>query len=309
MLTWLALALHGPVQGATPVMTPERAADALARRRPGLLDERAAPLPLADGLAPMFAADVIMPGPPANLYRGRDEVLAFLRASPDSAARASWTPIRAGVSADGQHGFTFGFMTLTHADGRLVPLKYMSYWVKGAQGWRVAGYKRARRPEGDVVDDDDGAAPAGGAGGPAHRGVAARRRCGRRSCAERAFSDEAQTIGLGPAFRKYGQALAVNMGGPASASFVVGADAIGALVGGGAPPGAPSPVEWSTDVALVASSGDLGISFGFIRPNARPAGAPGATRGHAVLHHLVASLARRALALHRRVGRRAAAAA
>lgn len=266
----LVLALAAIVQGA-PASSPERVADALFAQDQAF-STRAAPQPLADGLAPMFAADVIMPGPPARLYRGRDEVLAFLRDSPDSAARASWTPIRAGVSADGQHGFTFGFMTLTHADGRLVPLKYMAYWVKGAQGWRVAGYKRARRPEGDVSMER--MAPHLPAALVAPRTNAALLDDLRASVAsaERAFSDEAQTIGLGPAFRKYGQPLAVNMGGPSSASYVIGAAAIGVLVAGGAPAEAPSPVEWSTDVALVASSGDLGISFGFIRPNARPAG-------------------------------------
>jgi hypothetical protein len=36
-------------------------------------------------------------------------------------------------------------------------------------------------------------------------------------------------------------------------------------------------VSWSADRAIVASSGDLGVTFGFIRPNAgRPEGA-GAT--------------------------------
>lgn len=272
---WIAVALAAFVQPAAPVSSPERAARALFLEDEAF-SSRAARLPLADGLSPMFTADVIMPGPPANLYRGRDAVVAFLRASPDSAARASWTPIRAGVSADGQHGFTFGFMTLTHADGRLVLLKYMSYWVKGAQGWRVAGYKRARRPEGDAVMTT--MAPHLPAALVAPRPEASQIAKLRQSlvAAERAFSDEAQSIGLGPAFRKYGQAMAVNMGGPTSASFVVGADAIGTLVGAGAPSGAPSPVEWSTDVAVVASSGDLGISFGFIRPNTPPAGAPAA---------------------------------
>ena len=88
--------------------------------------------------------------------------------------------------------------------------------------------------------------------------------------AERAFSDEAQTIGLGAAFTKWGSETAVNMGGPNNAGYVVGAAAIGKNVGAGAP-GPTSPVEWSTDVAIVASSGDLGISFGHIRPNAKPA--------------------------------------
>jgi hypothetical protein len=71
--------------------------------------------------------------------------------------------------------------------------------------------------------------------------------------AERAFSKDAQTMGLGGAFVKYGRPDAVNMGGPNTASFVVGNDAIGRLG------------------VLVASSGDLGVTFGIIRRNTPPA--------------------------------------
>lgn len=266
----MALVVIALVQTAAPATDPTRAAQLLFNEDQAF-STRAAASPLADGLGPMFADDVVMPGPPARLYRGREEVTAFLRGSPDAAARASWTPIRVGLAADGQHGFSFGFMTLTHADGRTVPLKYMAYWVKTPQGWRVAGYKRARRPEGEValtpmpayLPQALAAAHSDGATLDALRQSLVR--------AERAFSDEAQVVGLGPAFAKYGQATAVNMGGPASALYVVGAEAIGRLVGGERP-GPPSPVEWSTEVALVASSGDLGISFGFIRPNERPTG-------------------------------------
>ncbi len=274
---WLLLALAAVVQTPAPAASPDRAAEALFRDDLTFASN-AATRALADGLAPMFADDVIMPGPPATLHRGRDAVLAALRASPDAAARASWTPIRVGLSADGQHGFTFGFMTLTHADGRTVPLKYMAYWVKTPQGWRVAGYKRARRPEGEAAT----------ATMPPHlpaslvtpRSEASHIEPLRQSlvAAERAFSDEAQKVGLGPAFTRFGHPTAVNMGGAANPSYVVGPDAIGRLVGGERP-GPPSPVEWSCDVALVASSGDLGISFGFIRPNERPAGTTGTPQG------------------------------
>jgi hypothetical protein len=92
--------------------------------------------------------------------------------------------------------------------------------------------------------------------------------------AEQAFSDHAQRVGLGPAFAAYGLPTAVNMGGPARPDYVVGAEAIGKDIGASAP-GATSPVHWSSQVALVASSGDLGISFGYIRTHAAPpAGAP-----------------------------------
>lgn len=273
MATWFALALTALVQGVVPPMTPARAVDdLLAVDR--AFSERASRLPLVDGLTPMLAQDVIMPGPPARLYRGVEEVIAVLRAAPDAEARASWTPIRAGLSADGQHGFTFGFLTLTHADGRTSPQKYMAYWVKGTDGWRVAGYKRTRRPDGDASMAMMPPVLPGALVAPRHDGAWLDALRGSLVAAERAFSDQAQAVGLGPAFTTHGHATAVNMGGPSHASYVVGAEAIGRLVGAGQPPGTPSPVEWSSDTALVASSGDLGISFGMIRPNAPPAGGP-----------------------------------
>ena len=72
------------------------------------------------------------------------------------------------------------------------------------------------------------------------------------------------TLGIGPAFVKYGRPDAVHMGGPGSPGFVVGSEAIGRDVGGDTPPNT-SPVEWNADRVLVASSGDLGITFGMIR--------------------------------------------
>ncbi len=221
-------------------------------------------------LTAMFAPDVIMPGPPGTLHRGLAAATASLSANPDNLeGRVEWNQIRLGLSADDQHGLTFGFMTLRKKDGSALPLKYMAYWVKGASGWRVVGYKRARRPEGDVAMTSMSpvlpAALVPATSDEAH--LEALRQ--NLSAAERAFSDEAQQVGLGAAFTKWGSATAVNMGGPNSAGYVVGAAAIGRHVGAGAP-GSTSPVERSTAVALVASSGDLGISFGYIRSNGTP---------------------------------------
>jgi hypothetical protein len=95
--------------------------------------------------------------------------------------------------------------------------------------------------------------------------------------AEKAFSDDAQKIGLGPAFARHGSPDAVNVGPRTSGEFIVGAAAIGQSVGAGSE-GKPSPVSWAADEgSLVASSGDLGVTFGFIRQNtAPPPGQPGA---------------------------------
>jgi hypothetical protein len=97
---------------------------------------------------------------------------------------------------------------------------------------------------------------------------------------EKDFSDEAQRIGVGPAFVKYGSADAMNMGGPDLTGFLLGNELIGKTIGGDNP-SEPSPINWSSDRVLVASSGDLGVSIGFIRPNAAPAAAAGAPAGAA----------------------------
>ena len=91
--------------------------------------------------------------------------------------------------------------------------------------------------------------------------------------AEKSFSDEAQKIGIGAAFAKYGRADAVNMGGPNDPGFVIGAEAIGRSVGTGSPTDS-SEVEWSADRVLVSSSADLGITFGSIRIKKPEPGGP-----------------------------------
>jgi len=214
-------------------------------------------------LAAMFHDDVIMPLPDGAFARGRAAAAAALRANPfNPASRAQWTPIRGGVSADGAHGFTLGYMTMHGNDGSIRLAKYLAYWVHTPQGWRVAAYKRAPRPEGAVslamLPPSLPARLAAPAPDPAM--VAGYRESLRR--AEQAFSDEAQRIGLGPAFLRYGRADAVNMGG--QASFAVGAATIADFVGGDSP---DSPVNWGADEALTAASGDLGVTFGTIRPN------------------------------------------
>lgn len=265
------VALLGQAAAAGQARTPQDAVDEL------LAADRAfsaasARINAAEGLSAMFADEIMMAVARGGFAEGKDKATAALRGNPDNAmSRLEWTAVRGGVSADGLHGFTFGYMTLHKPDETQVPMKYLAYWIKKPGGWRVAALKRRARPAGDVplammppalpprlvppVTD------------PAAIGAA------KKSLeeAERAFSDEAQTMGLGPAFTKYGRADAVNMGGPADAAFVVGAAAIGQTVAGGEPP-SPSPVQWSADTSLVASTGDLGITFGTIRLNKLVAG-------------------------------------
>lgn len=227
---------------------------------------------LITGISAMFADSVIVPVPGGTFTNTKDAAIAALRANPANAtSRATWTPVRGGISADGQQGFTYGFMTVVRADSSRVPIKYLSYWVKGPQGWRVAAYKRRVRPEGPVVlTRMPPAVPAAIVAPTTDAAAIERARLGLEQ-AERGFSDEAQQVGLSRAFVHNGSADAMNMGGPADTTFVIGAQNIGRVVGTGED-STRSSVSWAADYrVLVASSGDLGVTFGIIRQNNPPA--------------------------------------
>jgi ketosteroid isomerase-like protein len=223
------------------------------------------------GLTAMFAQDVIMQAPAVGFARGIAAATEALKANPDNTTgKVEWTPVRAGISGDGLHGFTFGYMTLRRTDGTTVPIKYLAYWVKRDGRWQVAAYKRRLRAAGEVAlavmtpSIPEKIVPSSGDAAARAAFVES------LTAAEKAFSDEAQKIGLGAAFTKYGSPDAMNMGGPDEPAFVIGAEAIGKSVGAGQPADS-STVSWSADSALVAASGDLGVTFGYIRQNA-PAG-------------------------------------
>lgn len=246
-----------PIAAAAELLAVDRAFAAAA--------ERAADV--AAGVAPMVAADVMVPVP-GGFAVGRDSVLGAIRANPANAgARLGWTPVRVGVSADGHHGFTLGYATLHGASaGLTTPSKYLAYWVKGPEGWRAVLYRRSRAPSPGPVDSIAAALPAKGVALSADSAETARYRQSLDST-ERAFSRDAQRLGLGPAFVRYGSGDAMNMGGPDRAAFVTGPDSIGALVAQDEP-ATGSSVSWSPDRGvIVASSGDLGVTIGTIVVN------------------------------------------
>ena len=228
---------------------------------------------LVAGIAATFADDVIVPLPPGRFARSKAEAIAALRATPQAAtSRATWMPLKAGISADGLHGFTAGTMTVTHADDSAEPMKYLAYWVKGATGWRVAAFKRVPSAAGAAPTAMlEPALPARLVPPPKERGAVEAARAS-LIAAEQGFSDLAQRIGLGPAFLETGRADAINLGGRSTPGFVVGNAAIATLVRGDATPLDPR-FRWSAgEGAIVASSGDLGVTFGFIHAATAPAG-------------------------------------
>ena len=223
---------------------------------------------VVDALGAMFADDVMLSAYGA-FHPGRDSALARLRAVPENlTARIEWAPIRGGISGDGEHGFTYGFMTLVRADSTRLPLKYLAYWVKKAGGWKVAVYRRAPRAEGEVPMTMREPSLPDRMVAVSRDPAAIARHAKALGDAEREFSTLAGKIGLGPAFTQNAAPDAMNMGGGQSADFLFGPEAIGAGVGAGET--GPSALTWGPDTVLVASSGDLGVTIGHINapPNA-----------------------------------------
>lgn len=228
--------------------------------------EASARTDLTTGLTSMMSDSVTMSGAGDGFADGLAAVREWLgRDTLNARSRAEWTPVRSGVSGDGTNGFTFGYLTTHRPDGSRILGKYLSYWVREGGAWRVVAYKRSRRPDGEVsLALRQPAVPARLTTITSDPMVIAAHR---ESLAqvERDFSRDAQTIGLDRAFTRYGSADAMNMGGPSSAEFVIGNAAIGKAVGRGSPDDS-SPVAWGPDHrVIVASSGDLGVTFGFIR--------------------------------------------
>jgi ketosteroid isomerase-like protein len=216
------------------------------------------------GLSAMLDKDIVMfVIPLPALAHGKAEATETLRAGFGTpASKTDWQPIRGGVSADGQQGFTYGYMT-TQIDGQQTKLaKYLSYWIRRPEGWRVAAFKWVPRPEGTVeLAMRAPSRPAKIVPVSADATALARYRAS-LDRTERAFSDESQVTGLGRAFKKYGSADAMNVAG--EAEFTFGNEAIGIIQGGDAP---GSPLNWAPEDVLVASSGDLGLTWGLLLRN------------------------------------------
>ena len=224
---------------------------------------------IVDSIGAMLTENAVMPTPRLDFAIGRSAIIETLKANPANAnATAEWSPVRAGISADGTQGFTYGFMFIHETGKPDRRAKYLSYWVKRPEGWRVAFYKRAAGAEGSMTSRLDPAVPEELVEPNPQR---LQENLASLKAAEQAFSDRAQEVGVGPAFLEFGSEDAMNMG--SGSDFTFGNVAIAKLVG----EGNTTPITWGPDKgALVASSGDLGVTWGFIRPKQPKAGEPAA---------------------------------
>ena len=228
---------------------------------------RSEPIP---GITAMLDDEVAMPLPGKGIVSGKATVTEALKASPAfQAGNVTWGPVRGGISADGTQGFTYGFLSVGSGDPAKRNRKYLSYWVKRGDRWRVVAYRQIPREPGDVSTDMFAPALPGftpkGKQNP--RNAASNQAS--LAAAEKAFSDRAQIVGLKKAFGEFGRKDAMNM--YSGAGFAYGLDAV---VAGFKEEGL-AKIHWSTEKSYVALSGDLGVSIGMILPNSPPkAGEP-----------------------------------
>lgn len=263
----LCLMAIGAPAGAQ--QSPQAALDGLfdAERA---LSEAAAKRTPAEGIASLMASDGVLMTPTGPVV-GPEAALASLSANPANSGRfAHWRPIRGGISADGQHGFTMGYLEIDGGQPDRAKRRYLAYWIRGEAGWRVAALKQALQGKEEViVTMQPPALPArmiapDPSRAPAHRESLI--------AVEKAFSDRAQVVGLTEAFQEFGRDDAIHVFG--QNSFRVGLKAIGDTSGQPPSPALPAPVHWSASKAFVASSGDLGVNIGMISPNPGLAEAP-----------------------------------
>lgn len=224
---------------------------------------------IVDSIGGMLTENAVMPTPKLDFAIGKSAIIETLKSNPANAnATAEWSPVRAGISADGTQGFTYGFMFIHETGKPDRRAKYLSYWIRRPEGWRVAFYKRALSAEGNVTTRLEPAVPEELVEANPQR---LQENLASLKAAEQAFSDRAQEVGVGPAFLEFGSEDAMNMG--SGSDFTFGNTAIAKLVG----EGNTTPITWGPDKgALVASSGDLGVTWGFIRPKEPKAGEPAA---------------------------------
>jgi hypothetical protein len=138
-------------------------------------------------------------------------------------------------------------------------MKYLAYWIKRPEGWRIVAFKRVTRPAGPISVETMQPAEPVGRSATEEDAALALSDAQSLAAAERAFSAEAQRFGLGPSFARRGSADAINLG--TGSDFTIGAARIADEVGRQAADG----LHWAPDGVMVAPTGDLGLTWGRIR--------------------------------------------
>ena len=225
------------------------------------LSKAAEKLTPAEGIASLIARDGVLLTRPAPVT-GPKEALAALAANPANNGKfAKWRSIRGGVSADGQHGFTLGYLEIEGGDPKTAKRRYLAYWTRGPDGWRVATMKQMLQTEKEELLAPQPPSLPARLVAPDPSKVAAH--AASLAAAEKAFSDRAKIVGTKQAFQEFGRADAVHVIG--QNGIITGLEAIKKNFEGQPGVDEPAKIDWSADKSIVASSGDLGVNIGHIR--------------------------------------------
>ena len=217
----------------------------------------AAKTDMITAISAMFDAEVIAPIPGGKFAHNKSELIEAMRNNPANRdSRAAWRPVKAGISADGQQGFTLGYVDITD-QGKAEPRrqKYLAYWARRPEGWRVIAYKREPRPAGPVSSKMIPPSIPPRALASSSDPATIEKYEQELSAAESGFSDAAKK-GFGTALNKYGSADSISLG--SEPEVTIGIAAMARL-------NLPATARWSADGARVAASGDLGFTWGISR--------------------------------------------
>jgi len=232
---------------------------------------------MTSSLSRLFADDGFMLGPGPITERGPAGVTRVLsRDTLNPTTKVRMTTIGGDVSADGQDGFSYGYLDGMRAKGDSVPGWYHAYWRRDKGGqWRVLAMVRRRRPVGETSRFK---APAPLASTQCRDGKAVDTAAVLKQvmAADLAFSDSAARS-VANAFAMFASDDAAKSG--KEAAFVYGKEAIRSLY----EPPPPNGLKWWPEIGTVSRSGDFGFTVGGAGPRVAPPDAPPpnpATAGH-----------------------------
>lgn len=182
---------------------------------------------------------------------------AFLeRDSLNGKSRALVVIVRLDVSADGNDGYSYGYLDVIRPNGDTLPGAFKAYWRRGRDGqWRTLCFGRGRRAPGPLTQLPDSLTPRATEykSWPMRDTVEA---WASLRATEVAFSDSSATS-IMAAFMSFAAPDAGKIDG---SGYVFGREAIGREYL--TPPPGFAGIAWHAERGTVAGSNDLGFNFG-----------------------------------------------
>ena len=177
--------------------------------------------------------------------------------------------VRLDVSADGNDGYSYGYLDVIRPNGDTIFGQYKAYWRRDASGrWAALGFGRGPREAGALGSLPDSLSPTATwyKTWPSTDSLSARETL---KAAEIAFSDSSAKS-IGAAFMAFAAPDAAKIDGSA---YVFGPKAIGRQFDN--PPQGFAGIAWHAEQGTISGSNDLGFNVGPVMRR----GSPGASGG------------------------------